>query len=51
MRVVLSVDLSSESRAARAWCAENLAPGTSVVVVPTGAVGPSTGVATVQAGA
>jgi nucleotide-binding universal stress UspA family protein len=33
MRVVLSADLSSESRAAREWCAENLAPGTAVVAV------------------
>ena len=33
MRVVLSADLSRESRAARMWCAENLAPGTAVFAV------------------
>jgi nucleotide-binding universal stress UspA family protein len=33
MRVVLSADLTSESRAARGWCVENLAPGTAVVAV------------------
>jgi nucleotide-binding universal stress UspA family protein len=33
MRVVLNADLSNESRSARAWCAENLAPGTVVYAV------------------
>src|SRR4051794_10923036 len=33
MRVVLSADLSRESRIARDWCVENLPPATTVIVV------------------